>query len=265
MRRERGAAFLIALGALALIAALAAAALSLTAGPATRAAAAVEQARATRIAEAMIHRIASGLALEEVRALAPLDGTVVSTEFLGAKADFALQDAAGLVDLNAAPQPLLTRLLTLTGAPAREAEEIARLWARARAERGGRSAFASVEDALTALPDRLRPAARGAEAHLGTWSALGAVDPWAATAPAFAAAADLPLETAQGFVARRALEGRAAPLPPGADLDGFAASDGLAIRIAARTETEGGGRAALTAVIRVSASPQRPVEFLSWR
>lgn len=265
MTRERGAAFLIALGALALIAALAAAALSLTAGPATRAAAAIEQARATRIAEAMIHRIAAGLAQEEIRALAPLDGSVVSTEFLGAKADFALQDAAGLIDVNAAPEPVLARVLTLTGAPARAAEEIARLWVRARAKQGARGGFASVEDAVAALPGRLRPAARGAEAHLGAWSELGAVDPWTATAPAFAAAANLPLEAAQGFVARRALEGRAAPLPPGANFDGFAASDGRAIRLAVRAETDAGGRAALTAVLRISPSPRRPVEFLSWR
>ncbi|WP_340107461.1 hypothetical protein [Pikeienuella sp. HZG-20] len=265
MRRERGAAFLIALGALALISALAAAALSLASGPATRAAAAVEQAAATRAAEAALHRLFAAAASAEFRAAAPLDGAVISTTFFGARIDFSAQDAGGLVDLNAAPAAVLHRLLTLTGARGADADAIARAWVGARSARAGRAGFPTPEAAVAALPPRLRPAAEAAIGHATTWSGRAAVDPWVATAPALAASADLTLAEAQAFVARRALEGRATPPPPGADLDGLAASDGRVARLTVRAETEGGGRAALSAVVRVTESPRAPVAILAWR
>ncbi|QIE55269.1 hypothetical protein G5B40_07250 [Pikeienuella piscinae] len=262
---ERGAAFLIALGALALVAALAAAALSLSTGPATRAAAAVEQAKAARAAEAAIHRLAAAMATDALRSAAPLDGTVISTEFFGAKIDFAVQDVGGLIDMNAASGAVLARLLVLTGASGGDATEIAEIWTRARADLEGRAGFLTPESVLTVLPERLQPIAHPALAHATVWSGRAAVDPWLATAPALAAAADLPLATAQGFVARRALEGRGAEPPPDADIDGLAVSDGRVARLTVRAETEGGGRAALSATIRVSDSLRAPVAILAWR
>ncbi|MEL6794924.1 MAG: hypothetical protein AAFP78_15805, partial [Pseudomonadota bacterium] len=121
--RERGAALLIALGGLALVSALAAAALTLATGPATRAEAALERAAAARAAEATIHRLAAAMARRDLRAAAPLDGTVISTAFFGADVDISGQDVGGLVDLNAADRATLERLFAQF-APER-AEEIA--------------------------------------------------------------------------------------------------------------------------------------------
>ena len=117
MRREKGAAMLIALGGLALVAALAAAALSLTTGPSARANAAVERAIALRAAEATVHRLAAAMARRDLRGSAPLDGSVVSTEFFGASIDFAAQDVDGLIDLNFADEGVLARLFALSGVP----------------------------------------------------------------------------------------------------------------------------------------------------
>src|SRR5690606_22005246 len=112
----------------------------------------------------------------------------------------------GLVDLNAAPAATLTRLLTLTGASAADADAIVRAWIGARNARKGRAGFPTPEAAVAALPPGLRPAAEAAIGHATTWSWRAAVDPWVATAPALAASADLTLAAAQDFVARRALE-----------------------------------------------------------
>lgn len=247
---------LIALGGLALIAALSAALLSLTTAPATRAAAAVERAKAERIAEAALHRLAAAMANERERRLAPLDGAVLETKFMGAAIVVSGQDAAGLIDLNAAPEPVLMRLLAALGIP--EPAATAALWAGARP-------FGSPEAALAALPEDRRAGAAPALPHLTVWSERPTVDPWRATAPALAAAANTTLEEARAFVAARALEGRAAALPPGADLAALAVSEASTARVAVRATTPAGGRASLTAVIRVSDSPREPVRFLSWR
>lgn len=270
--RERGAALLIALGGLALIAALAAGALSLTAGPATRASAAVAEAEARRAAEAAIHRLAAAMARRDLRGAAPLDGAVVSTRFFGARLDVSGQDVAGLVDLNAADEATLTRLLIATGAATDEAQSLAAIW---RAEReagrdGGaaarrRGGFRSVEDAVAAAPPALAGAARAAAAHATVWSGVPTVDPYVATAPALAAAADLPLDVARAFVAARLVEGRRAALPGDADLNALAISDVAAARLSVRATTEAGGRAAITVTIRATSSPRAPIRFLEWR
>lgn len=261
---ERGAALLIALGGLALISALAAAALSLTSGPMTRAAAAVAEAQATRAAEAAIHRLAAAMAREDLRRAVPLDGAPVSTSFMGAKVDFAGQDAAGLIDLNQAPEAVLARLAEATGA-GDASMEIASIWAEARRRANGRRPFAALEDALGVLPPRLRPLARPALDHATVWSGLASVDPRVATAPALAAAADLPLDLAQGYVAARTVEGRRAALPDAADLAALIVSDGAAARLEVRATTPRGGRAAIRATVRATGSPAAPIVFLDWR
>ena len=263
-RAERGAAFLIALGGLALISALAAAALTLTTAPASRAAAAVERAKAERAAEAAIHRLAVAFTRPEERAQAPRDGAVVATSFEGVMLTLSAQDALGLIDINLASSEVLTRLLTVTGAPAEEAETIAEAWVDARG-RIGRRGFTSLEEALAATPPDLIAAARAALAHATVWSGEPGVDPTAATAPALAAAADLPLDVAQSYVAARAFEGPLTPLPPEADLSSLRRSEGRVARLSVRVETDRGGRAALTVVIERTGSPRAPIRFLSWR
>ncbi len=267
-RGERGAAYLLALGALALVGALAASALPLATGPATRAAAAVAEAEARRAAEAALHRLLAAAAAEDLRRALPLGGEVVSTAFdegfAEARLDLSAQDVGGLVDLSAAPEEVLARLLAVTGAAPPEAAEIAAAWVRGRAAEGRRAGFATPEAALAALPAPLRAAGRAALSQATVWSGRATVDPETATAPALAATAGLSLGAAQAFIARRALEGRRTP-PPEAPEGAYAASDGRVIRFAIRAETAAGGRAAIEAVARFSASPRRPVELLAWR
>lgn len=260
-RGEAGAALLIALGALALISALAAGALALTASPIARATAAVERAQAVRTAEAAAHRLMVAMAERELRAAAPLDGSVVSTTFLNAEMDFAAQDVAGLIDANLADEATLARLFSALGV-ARGAEAAAAVIA---ARGDDRRAFPAVESALSALPEDLAAAAAPALDHMTVWSGRATVDPWVATAPAFAAAAAIPLAEAQRFVAERTLAGRAAAPPPDADLSALAVSDGGTARLTVRAATAGGGRAEIVATLRITGSPRAPVAILDWR
>ena len=263
-RSERGAAFLIALGGLALISALAAAALTLTTAPAARATAAIERAKAERAAEAAIHRLAVAFTRPEERARAPRDGAVVATSFEGASLTISAQDALGLIDVNLASEEVLIRLLSATGATTSDAETVATAWIAGR-DQNGRRGFVSIEDVLEATPPELRATAEAGLAHATVWSGEPGVDPTAATAPALAAAADIPLDVAQTFIATRAFEGPLTPLPREADLSSLRRSEGRVARLVVRVETDGGGRAALTVVIERTGSPRLPVRFLSWR
>lgn len=262
-RSERGAAFLIALGGLALISALAASALTLTTAPATRAAAAVERAKAERAAEAAIHRIAVAFTRPAERARAPRDGAVVATNFEGAALTISALDALGLIDVNLASIDVLTRLLIATGAAPGDAGIIAEAWIEGRG--AGRRGFTSIEEVADATPSEHRATAQTALAHATVWSGEPGVDPTAATAPALAAAADLPLEIAQAYVATRAFEGPLTPLPAEADISALRRSEGRVARVSVRVETTGGGRAALTVVMERTGSPRAPIRFLSWR
>lgn len=263
-RSEKGAAFLIALGGLALISALAAAALTLTTAPAARATAAVERAKAERAAEAAIHRLAVAFTRPEERARAPCDGAVVATSFEGAALTISAQDALGLIDINLASVEVLTRLLISTGAAPGDAKTIADGWLAGRQDRGRRG-YTALEDVIAATPAGLTAAAQAALAHATVWSGEPGVDPTVATAPALAAAADLSLETAQTYVATRAFEGPLTPLPAEADLSLLRRSEGRVARLSVRVETEAGGRAAVTVVMERTGSPRVPVRFLSWR
>lgn len=264
-RGERGAAMLIALGGLALVAALAAAALSLATGPATRAHAAVERAAAMRAAEATVHRLASAMARRELRAAAPLDGTVISTEFFGASVDFAAQDVSGLIDINASDAETLARLFMATGAADADAVRLAAALTEARTRAPGRGGFASAEAAVAAAPEDLRAAAAAAMDFATVHSGRAQVDPLTAPAPSLAAAIGAPVGDARAYVAARLTGGRQAALPPGADLSRLAVSDLSAARLIVRATTPGGGRAEVVAVLRVTDSARAPVRLLEWR
>lgn len=263
-RSEKGAAFLIALGGLALISALAASALTLTTAPAARATAAVERAKAERAAEAAIHRLAVAFTRPDERGRAPRDGVVVATSFEGAGLTISAQDALGLIDINLASPEVLIRLLIATGAPPNDAKTIADGWITER--RGlGRRGYTDLENVVAATPVDLVNAAQAALAHATVWSGEPGVDPTVATAPALAAAANLPLEVAQTYVATRAFEGPLTPLPAEADLSLLRRSEGRVARLSVRVETDAGGRAALTVVMERTGSPRVPIRFLSWR
>ncbi len=263
-RSEKGAAFLIALGGLALISSLAAAALTLTTAPAARATAAIERAKAERAAEAAIHRLAVAFTRPEERARAPRDGAVVATSFEGASLTISAQDALGLIDINLASIEVLTRLLISTGATPSNAKTIADGWLAGRQDLGRRG-YTTLEDVIAATPADLTAAARAALAHATVWSGEPGVDPTVATAPALAAAADMPLKTAQAYVATRAFEGPLTPLPLEADLSLLRRSEGRVARLSVRVETKAGGRAAVTVVMERTGSPRLPIQFLSWR
>lgn len=263
-RSEKGAAFLIALGGLALISALAASALTLTTAPAARATAAIERAKAERAAEAAVHRLAVAFTRPDERARAPRDGAVVATSFEDAALTISAQDALGLIDINLASAEVLTRLLIATGAAPDEAKTIADGWLADRQSKGRRG-YTALEDVIAATPADLVAPAQAALAHATVWSGEPGVDPTVATAPALAAAADLPLGIAQGYVATRAFEGPLTPLPTEADLSLLRRSEGRVARLAVRVETAAGGRAAITVVIERTGSPRVPIRFLSWR
>lgn len=266
MRGERGAALLIALGGLALISALAAAALALTTGPAARAGAAVDRAQASRAAEAAIHRFAAAIARPEERRRAPLDGTVIETTLLDVPLSISAQDLGGLIDLNAAPEPILARLLRATGADGATAARIAGIWEATRARAGARRAFLDPEDALEPLAPEDRAAARPALAHATTRSGRATVALATATAPALAAAADVTLDAARAHVAARAARRGGARLPPAGFNDGALHLDtGRAVRITAIARTARGGRATVTAIVEITPSPAEPLRFLAWR
>lgn len=261
--RERGAALLIALGGLALVSALAAAALSLATAPASRTVAAIERAEAQRAAEATIHRLAAAMADRALLATAPLDGSVISTDFFGADVDISGQDAAGLIDLNEAPRDVIERLFAIFDeASARAA---ANSLVSSRNATGGRGGFPTLDAAAAALPPDIRAAAEPALAHATVHSGRAQIDPSTASAPALAAAANIPLDEAQTYVAARLLEGRRAALPTGADLSALAVSDFTTARVTVRAETPGGGRAEVIVVLRATSSPRAPVKILSWR
>lgn len=263
-RSEKGAAFLIALGGLALISALAAAALTLTTAPAARATAAVERAKAERAAEAAIHRLAVAFTRPDERARAPRDGSVVATSFEGAALTISAQDALGLIDINLASEDVLARLLTATGTAPNNAQTIAEAWTAGRQGRGRRG-YTALEDVIAETPSEFSADARAALAHATVWSGEPGVDPSVATAPALAAAANLPLEVAQSYVATRAFEGPLTPLPTEADLSLLRRSEGRVARLSVRVDTDAGGRAAVTVVMERTGSPRVPVRFLSWR
>lgn len=261
---EKGAAFLITLGGLALISALAATALTLTTAPAARATAAVERAKAERAGEAAIHRLAVAFTRPDERARAPRDGAVIATNFEGAALTISAQDALGLIDINLASEDVLTRLLILTGATPNDARTIANGWILGLQGKGRRG-YTALEDVVAATPTDLKTTAQAALAHATVWSGEPGVDPSVATAPALAAAADLSLETAQAYVATRAFEGPLTPLPFEADLSLLRQSEGRVARLSVRVETKAGGRAAFIVVMERTGSPRVPVRFLSWR
>lgn len=263
---ERGAALLLVLGGLAMISTLAAMALSSSTGPAVRANAAISQAQAERSTEAALHRLIAAVARDELRLAAPLDGTVISTDFFDAKIDFAGQDIGGLIDVNQADEATLARLLAQSGAA--NSAAIARKWIDDRTadtSSTARRTYRDPEDAIAALPIALRDEGRLVLPHLTVRSGQPTIDPYLATAPALAAAANIDLATAQGFVAARALDGRQTPLPEGADTSAFGFSESRILRIAVRATHGDGGRASLSAVVRVGRSSRVPITILSWR
>ncbi|MEM7544351.1 MAG: hypothetical protein AAF367_02350 [Pseudomonadota bacterium] len=262
-RAERGAALLIVLGGLALISALAAMALSASTAPATRAAVAIAQAQANRVAEAAAHRLIAALGRDDLRRVTPLDGTVISTQFFGADIDISGQDMGGLIDINHASEPVLERLLALTGAD--EAAGIAAQWTARRDRSAGRRAFTVPEDALAMLTDDQQRAARAALPHLTTWSGRDLIDPYVATAPALAAISGISLEGAQAFVAERTLTGRQVALPDAADDSALAISDAREVRLSIRATTPEGGRASLQVTVRIGRSARAPITILAWR
>jgi general secretion pathway protein K len=261
---ERGAALLAALGGLALIGALAASALPLATGPLRRAEAAVAQAEARAAAEGALHRLAAALADASGPGPLRLDGSVVETRFLDAEVIFAAQEIGGLIDLDAAPQAVLERLLAAAGAPPAQAARVAAALAEARRGARGRRAFAAEEAAFAAIAAEDAPTLAAALDYATVWSERPTVDPWTAPAPALAAAAGATLAEAQAFVAARLLAGRAATLPEGWDRAALAEGDGRVVRLRV-TAAAGEGRATVEAVVALTPAPAPRARILRWR
>ncbi len=261
---ERGAALLAALGGLALIGALATSALPLATGPLRRAEAAVAQAGARAAAEGALHRLAAALADPAGPGPLRLDGSVVETRFLDADVIFAAQETGGLVDLNAAPAPVLERLLAAAGAPPAQAARVAAALAEARRATVGRRAFPAEEAAFAAVAPDDAGALAAALDYATVWSERPTVDPWTAPAPALAAAAGATLAEAQAFVVERLAAGRAARLPEHWDRAALAEGDGRVLRLRV-TAVAGQGRATAEAVVAVAPGPAPQARIVHWR
>jgi type II secretory pathway component PulK len=261
----RGAALLIALAAATGVATLAAGALPLAGGQSRAAHAALAQAQAARLAEAAVHRAVAALADPRERRALPRDGAVVQADFMGARLTLSAQDVAGLVDLNAADEATLARLMRVAGADPDAARRAAAALAAARSATPDRPAFAAPEAALAALDPSDAALLRAAADWTTVWSGAATVNLWTAPAPALAAAGDASLQEAQTWLLRRAALGRRAGAPPFDARRLSAETDGARTRLTARIETPEGGRAQAQAVVEVSAARPERWRILAWR
>ncbi len=122
---ESGAALLLALWAMMAMAVLVAGIRVLGLRDATIAQARLEQAQLTAAADGMINLTILRLLDLGTSGHPPTDGTASSVHFAGLTGAVSVQDEAGRVDLNQAPEPLLTRLLLSRGAAFDTAQSLA--------------------------------------------------------------------------------------------------------------------------------------------
>jgi len=266
---------------LALMALMAAGFLSATRGEMLSVRARIDSAEAAAVADGAVYWAIERLLIArtapnaEMEAL-PADGRAIPLDLPGGRAELRVQDAGGLVDLNAARAPLLQGLLTAVGVEANRAEALAaRLidfrdsdsrnqelgaedpaYARAGRVYGARDAPLERVDELRQvlgftpeLVERLAP-------FVTTTSGARGIDP--RLAPATVLAAVPGLNEAQR---RRYLDARTAGTEPpglaGQGGRGLVASSRSTFRIRALAETQTGGRFVRVAVIQLRSGAER--------
>ncbi|HYH20187.1 MAG TPA: hypothetical protein VD995_16370 [Azospirillum sp.] len=177
---------------------------------------------------------------------------------LGAgRVDVRVQDEAGLIDLNAAPEELLASLFSVAGAPDDQAATVARGIAERRSTPDLGGPFEAVE-ALVSLPGMSRDLLARAAPFLTVATRQRVVDATVAPMAVVLAlgtdpqAAEAMMAEREGSEAAAGAAGRAAP------------SQRRLFRIRAEATVDG-ARFVRVSVIRLTYASERPYLVLSWR
>lgn len=279
-RQPRGLALVLVLWVLALLSLLAAGFLTATRSEMLAVRARIDAARAEALADGAVHWAIARLLRAEVlsasgdAAWPPLDGRPLALRLPGGEAEVRIQDAGGLIDLNAAEPPLLAGLLSALGLSGPDAERLlARLLDFRDADSVSRPDGAEDADyAAIGLPygakdgpldrvDELRqipgfsPAlVRRIAPLVTTLSGARGVDPTTAPEPVLAAVPGLGRSEIANILGARE-QGLDAADFAGRGRSGFVASGRTSFRILAVAEAEGGGRFAREAVIQLRSGP----------
>jgi general secretion pathway protein K len=262
--RERGIAIVAALWASAIIAVVAASVLQLARADANLGRGRQEAAELGAIIDGAVNLTILTMLSPTGRGI-PVDGSPVTVPFAGHDIRVSVQDEAGKIDLNAAGEPLLRRLLgkigLATDAASGLAETIANWPQHNRSgddehPRGGR--FQAVED-LQLVPGMTQDVYRRLYPLVTVYSQTAWIDPTYSTPAVLALFRDTNENAA---AALRRLEEERAGLRTPAPAPGVAL--GHAFTIAAELRTAAGAGAARTAIIRLTGQKRLPLIIYRW-
>ena len=263
--RERGIAIVAALWASAILAVIVASVLQLARADANLGRGRHEAAELGAIVDGAVNLTILVLLAPTAHEI-PVNGSPVTLPFAGHEVRVSVQDEAGKIDLNAAGEPLLQRLLSAIGlatdAASRLAESIVSWPARGRSADGERpprgARFQAVED-LQLVPGMTQEVYRRLYPLVTVYSQTPLIDP-AYSSPAVLALFRDTNATAEAALRRMEEEraGLRAPAPaPGVAL-------GHAFTIIAELRTPAGAGAARTAIIRLTGNPREPLIIYRW-
>jgi general secretion pathway protein K len=234
-------------------------------------------AEAQALAEAGVFIIVHAIATHAGEPQIPIDGTPFEVEHRGFRIQMRVQDEVGRIDLNAAGDQLIRSALLSAGLSTRQADELADAIADWRdADDKRRLNGAERDDYLAAgltVAPRNGPFEKVAELE----QVLGMTrETFERLAPLFTVHAGRPF--ADGGVAPRdvlavllhdrpqeleaALQRRAEARPQAAAISDLA---GRVFAIDAVATGSAGGNAQVTAIVRFTADPTRPVLFHEWK
>jgi general secretion pathway protein K len=284
--RQRGFALVSVLWGTVLLALLAANLLRTARTDVALASNLVAAAEAEALADAGVHRALFALLARDTAGQWQADGRSYELPLAGGQAVVSIQDEAGKIDVNNAPDELLLAALSAAGADRNQAMALCDAILDYRDEDNAPRRYGAERDryaadgtlaprngpleALTELrgvPGMTPELYRRVAPLLTIWSGAGTIDPGVAP-PAL-------LRALPGFEERSVqavLAARLAPSPENTGLDGIdtsassllAASDRRAFTIRATASTSGGGRFIRDAVIELTGDPAHPFLIRSW-
>ena len=264
--RQRGSAYLIALGGCLGLAVVAVMVLAFATRLVDRAVGVQDLTRAEAVADGLLHRAVFALLDEGERGRLPRDGTPLEADFLGHRTRLSIQDVRGLVDLNAVEPDLLRALFERVGLSPRQMEQAVEALLEMRRPRSGDIAQPLVHaTALDRLPGLEGPTKDRLLPLVTVHSGAATIDPWSAPGPVLEAATGAPAEEVAAFLlARRAGAGIA---PPESFARGpFAISDGRVFALLAEVLGEDGRTLVRRrAVVRLAPVGPTPYRFLEYR
>jgi general secretion pathway protein K len=263
--RERGIAIVAALWASAILAVIVASVLQLARADANLGRGRQEAAELGAIVDGAVNLTILAMLAPTAREI-PVNGTPVTVPFAGHEVRVSIQDEAGKIDLNAAGEPILRRLLSAIGlatdAAGQLAENVTNWPERGRLgdgeprARGAR--FQAVED-LQLVPGMTQDIYRRLYPLVTVYSQTPWID------PAYSSSAVLALfrdTDANAEAALRRLEEERAGLRPPPPSPGVAL--GHAFTIAAELRTPTGAGATRTAIIRLTGQKRLPLIIYRW-